>query len=273
MKKCLFALMFCFVLFSGCASIKEGNAANNTQTKKEVYIGASGVFEKGNGLRILAVTLNEPASKAGLLVDDVIKQVNGTDITSFKQFFDTIKKLDPKSDAKLTIAHSGNTKQVTVSPIQREIPADIYNYPIRKVLDLLGENTRVSLIIIAGEISGDFKGTTEKTVREQIQAMEENDYSVLSCYPFFKIIDKNTTEGLVKDMKFSLSGIVASEFRTKAGKLTGATHILYVTTIRNSGKYAADVNDVVTEKLINVETGEVVGSATIQHKSRYFNNK
>ncbi|MCX6811123.1 MAG: PDZ domain-containing protein [Candidatus Berkelbacteria bacterium] len=263
-----FYFTFLFFLLTGCASMEQGRTANNIPTKKELYIGIS-TIETEKGVKVLGLTPNDPASKAGILTDDIIKQINGSDVSTDIQFYSLFINLDPNSDIELTVERNGKKKELFVSPKQRDVPIDIASYPIRKISTLLSRNKKVSLMIIVGEVSNAIENATksyewEKGVRNGLQSDAERFYLGFSEYPNFKIVDRNKTEELLKELNFSLSGAISDEFRAEVGKMTGATHILHVTFCRFPGR--TGFNDVTTERLISVETGEIIGTATLSNE-------
>lgn len=266
MKKISIALMVCCMLFGGCATTGHGNKACKALTKNEVYIGV-GTIDSEKGVKVVSALTSDPAGKAGLLPGDIIKQINGVDVSNFKQLAAIIRNLKPDTDAKFMVEHNGQVKQLTVNPKQREVPADIDARPVRKVAELLSANSKVSLLIIAGEISNTANGYKENAewetrTRNELQSSSVSNYLRFLEYPNFRIVESNKTAELLKGIKYSLSGVVSNDFRAQVTKITGANYILYITFARkDAGKNS--YNDEITERLISTETGEVVGSDTL----------
>jgi membrane-associated protease RseP (regulator of RpoE activity) len=257
-------LLLISLLFNGCASMEQQGSSNNVQTKSEGYIGFAPI-ETEKGIKILFVGPNAPASEAGLMPDDIIKNINDYPIQNYTQCISVIRAFKPTSKAEFTIERNGKIINIHLTPIQRKVPIDIDVCANRVVTDLLGRNKKVSLLIIVGEISNadpNYKENEgwEKGMRNTMQSWLEKNYLPNTLYPNFHLVDRNKTDEILKELKFSLTGAISDDFRAQVGKMTGATYILHVTISRFPTNKINHYKDTTTERLISVETGDVVGS-------------
>ena len=74
-----------------------------------------GIPAKTEKLAIVEVLKNSPADIAGLVKDQIIYQVNGTDISSSKQFIETTKQLAGK-EIILTVGKDDRASQIIIVP-------------------------------------------------------------------------------------------------------------------------------------------------------------
>jgi serine protease Do len=68
----------------------------------------------GDGALLAGVQPNSPASEAGLEPGDVIESVNGTKIADPRELAVNVANIQPGEQARLTVLHDGQTKDVTV---------------------------------------------------------------------------------------------------------------------------------------------------------------
>lgn len=263
MKNILFVTM-AFIVLSGCETMEQQRIANNVPTKYESYLGV-GMIEAEKGVKVFGLTRGDPASKAGIMSGDILKEINGSPVQNYDQAITLIRELNVDSEAIVKVERNGKTIDFHLTPKERKVPKDIDVSAFRKICSLLGKNKKVSVLIIVGEISNSAQGYTsskewERGISNVLQSNAERNYLTLSDYPNFKIVDRNKTEELIKELKFSLSGIISDEFRAEVGRMTGATHILHITFGRFPNQTGSGFNDTTNERLISVETGEVIGS-------------
>lgn len=102
------------------------------------------VGDAANGVTIEEVVSGSPAETAGLKVGDVIKAVNGTDVTSAQQLSNTIGSHKPGDEVTLSVLSKGNTEAHDVSvtlgerPAQTTTPQQTRPYHFQGMLDILG---------------------------------------------------------------------------------------------------------------------------------------
>lgn len=79
------------------------------------YLGVNLDAADGGSVKIISVSPDAPAAKAGLVSDDVIKSVNGTPIRTVSDFIQTIASNRPYETVKLTIQRGMEEKEVSAT--------------------------------------------------------------------------------------------------------------------------------------------------------------
>jgi serine protease Do len=72
--------------------------------------------EAGKGAKVTDVLAGSNAASAGFASDDLVIQLNGTKITSAKDFADAYSKEKEKGNITVTAIRNGETKTFTVKP-------------------------------------------------------------------------------------------------------------------------------------------------------------
>lgn len=72
------------------------------------------------GAAVKIVTEGSPAEKSGLQVNDIITQVNGTEITGKEGLVDAVQSCQPGDILTLTVFRSGATMEVTVTVAEKQ---------------------------------------------------------------------------------------------------------------------------------------------------------
>ena len=96
-------------------------------------------------------------------------------------------------------------------------------------------------------------------------------------YRFIRVIDRLRITRTLEEQSLSFTGAISEDEATKAGKLCGATHILYWTLSRSPAgskfvPFAGVVpmmEDLITQRLIDAETGEVLATQVRTVKKRF----
>lgn len=87
-----------------------------------IYYSVSGVPKETDKVQILEVVAGSPAQEAGLVVGDVVQQVDGKSVTSVDEFIEAIgEKLGGR--AQVAVERDGETKTFTIKPRENP-PAD-----------------------------------------------------------------------------------------------------------------------------------------------------
>lgn len=86
-----------------------------------VYYSVTGVPKETNDVQILEVVAGSPAQEAGLIVGDIIRQVDGKDVASVDEFISAIgEKLGGRS--QVVVQRGSETKTVTIKPRENPPP-------------------------------------------------------------------------------------------------------------------------------------------------------
>ncbi|MFV1917310.1 MAG: RIP metalloprotease [Patescibacteria group bacterium] len=75
-----------------------------------------GVPREGENVRVVRVSEGSPAAEAGLMIDDLIREVNGQKITATKQFVDYIKSKESEVAFLRIERGAGNFEEINLTP-------------------------------------------------------------------------------------------------------------------------------------------------------------
>jgi curli biogenesis system outer membrane secretion channel CsgG len=147
--------------------------------------------------------------------------------------------------------------------------------PVREALvSLVQSNNQIAVAVIGSVDTTVSAGTFyaggmdisawRKSEPEITQAKIEQLYlGYMKPYKNFHVVDRSTADKLLEEQKFSLSGALSEKIRVELGKLTGANYLILFKEIRTPADQQNSnqgIKDVITTRLISVETGEVLAS-------------
>ncbi len=96
------------------------NDNNKPKEGRKVSTGTMPDFAySGEGVKVAAVSENSPGAKAGLLIGDIIKKVNGKDCKNLKEYSDQLKEHQPGDEVTLTIERNGKTEELKLILAER----------------------------------------------------------------------------------------------------------------------------------------------------------
>ncbi|HEV3144728.1 MAG TPA: PDZ domain-containing protein [Gemmataceae bacterium] len=67
-----------------------------------------------DGVIIVMILKDSPAHEAELQADDVVKKIDGKDVTTVRGFVDSIRETKPGTKIKLTVLRNGQEKEIEV---------------------------------------------------------------------------------------------------------------------------------------------------------------
>lgn len=215
---------------------------------------------------------NAMSLNSGLRPGDILISVDGKSLDENELFRYLCQKLG--QDCELTVLR-GNTKlkfTVTVEPL--DFYYDIF--PEQTVIaNLLNKGEQIFVMVAVGKIEfmdpeKTYKGNVQewkRTIRAQLQTQEES----LLMRTFnedsnFSVVDRNEIQSLLEEIRFAQSGYVNKSTRLKIGELTGATHLLTANYSRRVYRKGSQwlMDNTVVSRLININTGKVFSSKSIQ---------
>lgn len=115
---------------------------------------------------------------------------------------------------------------------------------------------KITLAVIIGA-----KYLEEKEKQSLLTKIEKTVFERLG--KTVRIVDRNIMEKVLKEQAFQMSGAVDEKARVETGKITGATHLMFV----NLEIKQSDQSKFVTEmtiRIVQVETGEVIFSGLLE---------
>ncbi len=109
--------------FIGEMNKNKSTTINDNEKPKEGRKVSTGTMPdfaySGVGVKVAAVSENSPGSKAGLLVGDIIKKVNGKECKSLKEYSDLLKEHQPGEEITLTIERNTKLEEVKLILAER----------------------------------------------------------------------------------------------------------------------------------------------------------
>lgn len=263
---------YCSLLLSaGCATT--GMSSNNTRFADRGIIGFAWTVEN-NQIKIIRVAPNSAADKAGLLQGDIIVGYDNILIGNSKsarhQFAQKLRN-SPNTSIQLrllrgneelnTTAHIHSTRGKAIDPI------------IDAVLYLVTEGEPVRIAILVTEISNSLPGTDltspqgiawTKAIRQSNTTdTEQGLLTAFSDHKNFTLIDRGDLEKYFQEFRLQMSGAIDASTAKKLGMLSGASH-LYTISFHRSAARRNHILDFSSHRLLEVETGTVLGSASFR---------
>ena len=89
---------------------------------------------------------------------------------------------------------------------------------------------------------------------------DELEVQIVSLSKSITVIERGKMEEIVKEQGFQQSGCVTSECAVQVGELLGADNVVIGSIIKLGSTYS------VTAKIVSIETGSIINTATIKHK-------
>ena len=213
---------------------------------------------------------NSPAWKVGLKIGDIVKAVDGVKITSFSDFNSVLKKIPPGSIIPVRIKRKDRENIYKVRTVKNFTPE------VNFILDSLARGEKVSLAVIVGKVSNAIplprriKLDEWKTgIASQLESGVESTYvQCREVYDNFSLVDRNRIRKVLDELDFQTTDYVSDATRIEIGELTGATDLLIVEFSRFPWSYRGRL-DIISKKLIDIETGEILTSASV---SQYYSS-
>ena len=207
---------------------------------------------------------NSPAWKVGLKIGDIVKAVDGVTVTSFSDFNSVLRKIPPDSIVPVRIKRKDRENIYKVRTVKNFTPE------VNFILDSLARGKKVSLAVIVGKVSNAIplprriKLDEWKTgIASQLESGVESTYvQCREVYDNFSLVDRNRIRKVLDELDFQTTDYVSDATRIEIGELTGATDLLIVEFSRFPWSYRGHL-DIISKKLIDIETGEILTSASV----------
>lgn len=148
----------------------------------------------------------------------------------------------------------------------------------QRIQGILSENKKVRLLIMGeaksiyswGILEEKDKRDWEIGVSKLVGAeIETEAIKTFSGYKDFQVIERALLETILSEQGLSLTGAVTEETAIKAGKLTGASHLIYWNYVKSphQGFWGEEKGKrTKTVKFIDLETGNVLASQWVEEK-------
>ena len=187
--------------------------------------------------------------------EDQVVRVNNKPVTGKKQFLDLVRGTRFDEVSFFTLNRFGSEFTLAIRMSDMRI-SKLYAGFEKKLID--GKKVGVAIIPSANtsttNVSLNIPGLIENDKNFICSAYEKMFIDEFASYPNFSVIDRNVLEKVIAEQKLQVSGFVDDTTIQKLGKITGASHLFFITMSR----YADSTNYV--ERLIEVETAKVIHS-------------
>ncbi len=275
--KTFFVFILALVLFSGCA--EERKFVKNPLGKEDIllcqaegyspfagfYNNTSQIdriafpgFFTGEGdasSTVVSRVIGEDNLVRELRKGDAVTAVDGTPVTSGKQYAQLVQGYNPDQTVIFTFRRLN--REFSLAIRLNTLYAPLF-YSL--VADRLNAGNKTSIAVIPSA------NTAAQNSNLNVSGLIENDKSLISSSyekmlldefrPFagFSVIDRDMLENIMKEVTFQKSGFVDDQTIVKIGKMTGATHLMFVTLSRY------DDSTAYVERLVEVESTKVLYS-------------
>ena len=233
---------------------------------KRPFTGILMINNRANECEIIKVIHDFPAEKADLKTGDVITKFENVEIKNRYDFRRLMMQKSPGDTIKITIRRNGQLFDKEVQTKAIAGPPDAW-----AISDLLSKETPVNLIIVVRDINNILGSSMEPGaleswkagIKSQLISRTENLFiQIIGNDKNFSLIDRQITEGILKEVEFQQSGMV-SEIRAKLGKTLGATHLLVIDFSRTGpSKPSTKYVDTEMRRLVEIESGKIIASVT-----------
>jgi len=206
------------------------------------------------------------AERAGLRHADVLIAFDGRPIvsdTSLADLYDYVYD-SPNRKITLTVQSNHRTRDISFRIPQKDILAEYTDIDALKRLLYVGNIVNLAVIVERvnyigpGSDSKNIGDWKESTSHSLLNAIEGIYLEVFGLNNQFHLTDRATIDKVLAELKFQLSGAVAARDVKALGNLAGASYIAFTTIERTT---SPKLQDYVTIRLENVETGTVIASA------------
>lgn len=211
-----------------------------------------------------------PAKKAGLRLGDVIKAVNNRAVSSQQDVDRVLRVIQPNTRIPVLVERNGQERVYNVTTGKNFTPE------IDVIAQELINGKRVALAIAVGRVSNTVilpQNVNLTEWKNAITAQLESEctavYTQCTGVENFSVVDRSRIRSILDELNFQTTGYVSDQARLQIGKLTGATHFLIVEFSRFPSGYNG-FSDMLSKKLIDIETGEVLSSVNVTQRCDSF---
>lgn len=238
-------------------------------------LGAS-LCPSDDGLRAVAVDSGSPAEKGSLRDGDVLVGYGGADLAreAVRKNFLWDLRAGAGKTFRLKVKREGKTVSVKVVPSRKDVYA---RDELRAALAdeiMTGRNVSVAVVVTqVNHTKPEFFESAQafaawKTGMEN--SLKSNFETLLLDKPFlrcgnYSVADRDKTDRVLKELGFQMTGAVSPETAKQLGKMTGASHLLFVDFTRfqqASGSYEDDSS----VRLVTVESDDVQASVRFRQE-------
>ena len=114
-----------------------------------------------------------------------------------------------------------------------------------------GDEVRLGVVVRTGESGSGAGGMSEDAIIARLLERFGRNES-------FSIVDRSETEEIAKEFEFQMSGMVDEEQLSEYGRLSGATHLLVVESVRDEQGSVLILED--NRRLLHVESGTALAA-------------
>ncbi len=211
-----------------------------------------------------------PAKKAGIRLDDIIKAVNNRPVSTQQDVDRILRVIQPNTRIPVLIERNGQERVYNV------VTGKNFTPEIDVIAQELISGKKVALAIAVGRVSNTVALPSNANLNEwknAITAQLESEcaavYTQCTGVENFSVVDRSRIRSILDELNFQTTGYVSEQTRLEIGKLTGATYFLIVEFSRFPSGYNG-FNDMLSKKLIDIETGEVLSSVNVTQRCDSF---
>lgn len=227
-----------------------------------------------SGLKILEVDEKSPAGKAGVKIGDVIVSSDGSDLAKPENRKEFMSSIRSGKKVGLSVRRQNQTIEFQILPEKNDMFAA---YAIGHALAdemITGKRVSIALVVTGINFTGTFPSSEAAAgwkagMKAGVETSWESDLIAASgkrCGNY-SVVDRSKTNEILGELHFQMTGAVDSSMMKTVGKMSGATHLLFVSVTRygDGGNGWKDETDL---RLVDLESGNLLATARKEDKVR-----
>ncbi|HVE14392.1 MAG TPA: PDZ domain-containing protein [Elusimicrobiota bacterium] len=241
------------------------------------YLG-TGLCPAADGLSVLLVASGSPAERAGLREGDVLVEYRGLPLSRVENRRRLLWDMRSGDGKPLRLAALRGAKRVSLKASPAWRPSEPKDDLYAPLMDALMAGRNVSVAVVVSDVrhaspqffkSAQALEAWKQGMREHAAGLFEGillNRAFVRC-PAYTVADRQRTEEVLKELHLQMSGAVSPETSRDVGKLTGASHLLFVSVTRfprTSGGYEDDFQ----ARLVAVESDAVLASVRLRRAAQ-----
>ncbi|OGF48274.1 MAG: hypothetical protein A2452_12180 [Candidatus Firestonebacteria bacterium RIFOXYC2_FULL_39_67] len=265
--KNIFSMIIGFVvLYSGC-SYKYSNLQSSSDSvyhiKDNIDLAGIPQWEKERmvfsnrlgfntieaGREVIVSLVYEPTLKDMILPGDVILQLNSNKVLSKSSYVKILDSLDIELVCTIKIKKGNNVSSINIRPGKNYYESSLYSEIERLLL-----GNKIAITVVSSSNSGSCADNPEADKNDIAAVYESHLLQIFKADDKFSLVDRALIDKILAEQKLSLSGAIDEKTRVEIGKVTGVTHIIFLTICRYSDGFGC------TEKIIELKTGKILVS-------------
>jgi hypothetical protein len=239
------------------------------------FLGAS-FCPAPDGMKAVSVAAGSPAEKGRLRDGDVLTGYAGADLTaeaSRKSLLQDLRAGAGKT-FRVKVRRDGKPVDLKLVPGKKDVyPRDelyaaladeiLSGRPVAVAVVITQVDTAKPEFFASADALAAWKAGMQNTLKNNFETLLLNKQ--FQCCGNYSVADRDKTDRVLKELNFQMTGAVSAETAKQVGRMTGASHLLFVdfTRFQQAGGGYEDDSSV---RLVAVETDNVLASVRFRQR-------